>query len=287
MGDLRVGLGGGGGASRKPSAEDVTAPVGDAETKLTIEIKNKRPIELIDLTESLLSVGDEYKRFIAANPEFADSPGLKLYVKEIRAGSIVTELMALAPLALPFIHESKNLVEFAKYLKTTYEYFAGKGKETPALIEKASYNNFTKIIETTAKDSGSQLVVNAFEGGQVVVNFNLNSTEANAAQNTIRRALEEMREPETRIHNQVLLYWYQARGDVKSNAGDKGIIESISAAPVKVVFENEKIKALMLLESGENPFRSVYIVDVFVETVTGKPALYKVSAFHERLDKPQ
>lgn len=257
------------------------------DTKLIIEIKNQRPIELIDLTESLLSVGDEYKRFIAANPEFADSPGLKLYVKEIRAGSIVTELVALAPYALPFVHETKNLVEFAKYLKVSYEYFTGKSKEAPTAIDKASYNNFTKIIETTAKDNGSQVVFNAVEGGQVVVNFNLNATEANAAQNTIRRELEAMREPETRAHNQVVLYWYQARGDVKSNAGDRGIIESISPAPVKVVFDNEKIKATMLLESGENPFRSAYIVDVFVETVSGKPALYKVVGFHERLDKPQ
>lgn len=281
------GGGGGGGAPRKPGADDVNALASDAETKLIIEIKNERPIELIDLTESLLSVGDEYKRFIAANPEFADSPGLKLYVKEIRAGSIVTELMALAPLALPFVHESKNLIEFAKYLKTTYEYFAGKSTEGPTPIEKASYNNFTKIIETTAKDNGSQIVFNAFEGGQVVVNLNMSSTEANAAQNTIRRELEAIREPETRVHNQVVLYWYQARGDIKSNAGDKGIIESISSTPVKVVFDNEKTKALMLLESGENPFRSAYIVDVFVETVSGKPALYKVLTFHDRLEKPQ
>jgi hypothetical protein len=30
--------------------------------KLTVEIKNQHPVELVDLTQSLLSFADEYKR---------------------------------------------------------------------------------------------------------------------------------------------------------------------------------------------------------------------------------
>ncbi len=36
-----------------------------SEAKLTIHIENKRPIELIDFTESFESLGNEYYKFLA------------------------------------------------------------------------------------------------------------------------------------------------------------------------------------------------------------------------------
>jgi hypothetical protein len=44
------------------------------EYKFTIEIKNTKPVELIDLTNSLLSLADEYKRYLVSQsgPTLAD-----------------------------------------------------------------------------------------------------------------------------------------------------------------------------------------------------------------------
>ena len=94
--------------------------------------------------------------------------------------------------------------------------------------------------------------------------------EASAIQNNIQRLIQEMREPVTGMHLNVLLCWYQARNISVSGPGDKGVIESISPNPVKVVFSTDTIKTTMLLED-ENPFRMAYIVDVAVETVNGRP----------------
>lgn len=256
------------------------------EPKLSIKINNKQPVELIDLTESLLSLADEYKRFVAANPDLHPAD-FKLYVKEISSGSIKADIIALvttgATLLLPYKENLKSLVEFAKYLKSTYQYFIGKEEEKPQL-QKADLNNLSTFIEPIAKDNGSQLNITATDGGNVSITFNINSQEANAAQNTIRRELEQFKEPEKRFYEKVVLYWHQASKDVTKQTGDRGIIESIASNPVKVIFDNEKTKALMILQSGENPFMSAYIVDVFVETINGKPALYKIISVYERLE---
>ena len=115
------------------------------------------------------------------------------------------------------------------------------------------------------------------------ITFNLNSTEANAAQNNIRREIEAFREPETRVHHKVVLHWHQARRDADSHVGDRAIIESIAPHPVKTIFDQDKTKAEMIL-GHPNPFRSAYIVDVFVDTINGRPALYKIIEVHDRLD---
>jgi len=261
----------------------------EGEPKLTVEIKNKRPIELLDLTESFLSLGDEYKRFVASHPDVAGAQNVRLYIKEIRAGSVVADLVALAavgvPVALPYIENANNILDFAKYLRSAYSYFTGKAEEKPQL-QPAEYTNLSKIIEPVAKDNGAQIIVTATDGGTVQVTFNLNSTESNAAQNNLRREIEQFREPETRVHSQVVLYWYRASRDTDKQVGDRAIIESISPNPVKTVFDEEKTKAEMIL-SDPNPFLSAYIVDVFVDTVRGRPALYKIIRLHDRIEKPE
>jgi hypothetical protein len=265
----------------------LTPPPDSREAKLTIEIKNERPVELVDLTTSFLSLAEEYRRFVAAHPEFDDTVGVKLYVKEIRTGSIVADVIAMAavgiPMALPYITESNHLIEFGKHLKTTYDYFLGRRQlQQPLSLEKQDLKLLSSFVEP--KDQGSQLNLIASEGGNVVVNINITSQEANATQNLIGRYLTELKEPETRLHEKVLLYWYQARPDLERPVGDRAIIESISPAPVKTIFADESIKAAMNL-SDPNPFLSAYIVDVFVDTIKARPAVYKILGVHERIDK--
>jgi hypothetical protein len=88
----------------------------------------------------------------------------------------------------------------------------------------------------------------------------------------------------TGIQEKVLLYWYQARNDPRSKSGDRAIIESISTSAVKVVFVNENIKA-KILSSSENPFMLAFVVDVAVETIQGRPALYRILEMHDSFER--
>ncbi len=80
------------------------------------------------------------------------------------------------------------------------------------------------------------------------------------------------------------MYWWQARNDIAGHAGDKAKIESIYDGPVKTTFQDDNIKAAMLLDEP-HPFKKAFVVDVVVETIEGKPMLYKVTRLHEAFER--
>jgi len=250
--------------------------------KLSIEIKNTEPLELIDVTRSLMSLADEYKRFLAKSTTEIDPDSVKLYITNLNSGSLLAELIPFAPYMLPIVQYSTTIIDYAKYLKVLYDYFTGKTKELLEHPDKTSLQNVSDIVEPIAKDKGSQFNLGAINAsGNVAITVNLNSLEANAVQNAARREIERIREPDRGIHNKVLMYLYQARDDLTSTTGDKAVIESISPNPVKTVFMSETIKAKVLLD----PFKKVFIVDVAVETINNVPKLYRILELHESFDR--
>ena len=253
--------------------------------KLTVEIKNVHPIELTDLTQSLLAFADEYKRHIARSEESMLAEGVRLYVKEMRSGSIIADLVAMAPYALPFVENSNHIFEFLGYLKTAYGYLLGESSDKPPL-ERNNYENLTNILEPVAKDNGSQMNIGAIHVTTGPITVNINSMKANAIQNAAKREMDVLKAPTTGMREKVLLYWYQARNDPKSKTGDKAIIESLHKGPVKALFVNESIKA-KILSASENPFTMAYVVDVAVETIRGKPALYRILEMHDVFERSE
>jgi len=252
--------------------------------KLTIEIKNTEPVELLDLTHSLGGLADEYKKFLVQTESTLDADSVKLYIKEIRTGSIIADLMACSPLALPFIEHAATILKYAKYLEAMYGYLTGKTDKPKEIIEKQTFQNLTNIIEPVAKDKGAQFNIGAMTvNGDVTVNYTISSLEANAAQNTARREIDRLKEPDTGLHSQVLMYLFQARNDLSSTTGDKAIIESIHNGPVKTVFVNESIKSKVLADKS-NLFQKAFVVDASVETIAGVPRLYRISEIHDSFD---
>ena len=55
----------------------------DTDQRLRIEIKNERPVELVDLTKSFSSAADEYKRFMLS--EYGELPkgDVSLYIQTV------------------------------------------------------------------------------------------------------------------------------------------------------------------------------------------------------------
>lgn len=253
--------------------------------KLVVEIKNRHPVELVDYAQSMISIGGEYSRFISGGANAAKPEDVKLYVREVRVGSIITELVAIAPIALQFAEHAQTILDYAQHLKAWIDWLTGRTDTRPAPIEKTTLQNLSSIVEPVAKDNGSQMNIGALNvSGNAVVTLNLSSLDANALQNAVRRELEAMKEPVTGVHHQVVMYWAQARNQPEGTSGDKARIESIHRGDVKVIFSNDQLKSKMLYEPA-HPFAHAYVVDVAVETVDGRPVLYRVLAFHEALKR--
>ena len=110
------------------------------------------------------------------------------------------------------------------------------------------------------------------------------SVEANAIQNGIEREKKVLKESQKNIHGNVLFYWDSAKYDDSSKAVDRGFVDSISQASLRVTFDDITVKKRML-DMQDNPFHFLFFVDIEVMTVQNIPAIYKIVALNQIIPK--
>jgi hypothetical protein len=255
------------------------------DIRLVIKIQNNDPIELIDLTKSLVALANNFDRHSSKEGSSKQEKEAKLYVKEIRSGSVIVELMELATIGMiPFAENVNTIIDFATYFKSAVSFYLNGTGDNPEL-STAEFKEFSTIVNPTAKDKGSQFNLSTTVNGNVTLNFNLNSNESNAIQNIFDREIKKLKEPSVseEIEERVMLTFFQARSEISSKVGNKGIIESLSKKPMNIVFSSEKIKT-EILHSDSNPLKSAYLVDVKIETINEKPSVYRILDLHEYFD---
>ncbi len=255
----------------------------DFNNSLEITIKNEKPVILTDLTLSLLGVNQQFQRFLETETNQNYQPCTELYIKEVRSGSIVVELVAISMPIVPLIWEGGPLSQWATQAQAMITWFIGKTNTPPKQIAKNDLKQWNNILEPIAKDSGSQLNFTVSDGGKIINQFFINSNEANAAQNRIQREIANIDDSDEHIHRRKVMIWYQTKFDTESHTGDKVIIEAISKKAVKVIFENDAVKESILrgdVRYSKPWHKLAYIVDVEVQTVNGIPKLYTVLKYY-------
>ncbi len=255
----------------------------DLNKKLEIKINNEKPVALKDLSLSLLSFNHQFHKFVESETDKETDIGSELLIKEVRKGSIVVELVSQAAPVVPLLWEGGTLNQWAKLVQDMCLWLLGKIENPPKDVSKQDLQEWNKFVEPVAKDHGSQMNINVSDGGTVINNFTINSTEANAIQNEIARKVEALDTPEDHIHKRKVMYWYQAKFDPHSDTGNRAIIDDLSRSSLKVIFENNAVKDGMLhpQERFNKPWHELaYVVDVEVETVRGVPKMYKVLQYY-------
>lgn len=252
----------------------------DNEMKLVVKISNSEPIELVDFAKSMMSLASDYRNRQTANP---NQPAT-LYIKEIKSGSIITELAPLAATVPLLIEHFDQIQNYAEYLHGLIGWLLGK-ENKPDEVNTKQLNNVVNIVSPIVSDAGSQINIGAINAeGNSVINININHSEAHVIQNNAKRAIAQLQEQEKTVemgdYPQVIMYWEQAAPHKDT---DQAMIEAIWPKPVKVIMP-EKIKEEMLL-SEPHPFSKGYLVDVNVQTIQGKPKLYKIINYYDTVDK--
>lgn len=254
------------------------------DIRLIIEIHNKQPLELLDLTKSLVALASQFNSYASKNGDSKENREAKLYVKEIRSGSVILELIELATIGvIPFLENVNTVVGFADYMKTAYNFFLGKSDKKPEL-EPTDFKELSQIVNPVANDNGSQMNVSTTVDGNLELHLHLDSLQSNAIQNVFQKEIKNLKLPEVQdeVQTSALLTWYQARNDMKSSVGNKGTIESLSKKAMNITFDDDNLKDKML--HGENPFTTVFVVDVKLQNVGGKLVAYKVVKLHESFE---
>lgn len=258
---------------------------GMQDIRLHIHIEDTQPMELLDLTGSLVALNNQYVAYLKRHPEQNINSDAKLYIKEIRHGCVIVELIdTLAVAALPFIENANSIIGFVGYCKDAISYFLGKSSDNPGLTI-SDCRDFGNIVNPIAADNGAVINIGTYINGDINIGLKADSVESNAIQNAVRKEIERLSVREqTDIHRSVLMTWQQASSDIKNNAKNRGVIDSIfPGRAMKVLFDDDDIKRVMLY-GEENPLTSVYVVDVKVETSQNKPIAYRIVKFHEMFE---
>jgi hypothetical protein len=256
--------------------------------RLEVVIKNTQPIVLTDLTLALLAVGQQYETFV--ENELPDNVRVSstLLVRQVRTGSIIFDLIAkgflpTVPLLWP---QNSSLVAWCHVAEHLTHYLTGKVAHPPKTITKNDLRQWNDIVEPVAKDNGSQMNFNVTDGGVVVQQFFVNSTEANVMQNRIRKEIGEIERPTDTLHRKQVMTWFQARFDPGSQIGNKVVIENISERPLRVIFDDDTIRDAMFAQGVKYnmPWHELaYLVDVQIQTIEGKPKVATIMKFYPEL----
>jgi len=252
---------------------------------LTYEIKNTQPIDLVDLTTSMMAFAEHFRSFTSASQAGEAPPEMKLYVDQIRTGSVVAQLIPYAQQVDWLLDHADVLAGFIGNLQELAAFFLGDSK-TKVEPTRDEAKRISQILEPVAKDGGAQFNIQASDTAQVHfhAHFHIGSRDANAIQNGVRRFLGPDL-PASEIRQNQLMVLDQVKNVASSKTGDRAIIEAIWPRAVKLQFLSETAKAQVLtLES--NPFQKVFIVDLEVHSIGGRPALYRVIEVKDTIDKP-
>ncbi|MFZ1523310.1 MAG: hypothetical protein WAT22_00740, partial [Saprospiraceae bacterium] len=197
----------------------------------------------------------------------------------------IVELIELATVGMiPFAENVNTILDFGNYFSKAIKYYLTGDGENPELTT-IEFKEISTILNPIAKDKGSQFNISTTVNGNVTLNFNINSNESNAIQNIFDKEIKKLKLPEQKdgIEERVILTFFQARSDLNSKIGNKGLIESLSKKPMNIIFDNEDLK-VEILHSDVNPLKTAFLVDIKIEAINEKTIIYRIIKLHEYFD---
>ena len=241
-----------------------------SDHKLIVEFKNRHPIEVERFTASLTALGNQFKRFVSEH-EGVD-PETRLYVHEIRPGSIIAELVELGKSANDLWEARDYIAPFLPVLQDLVETVL---RLTPKakLLDKPTIRNVANFVSPIAGDNNGQINLIDNRGGVVVNQFTVTPAQASAIAYNAQHLLNSDFPDEQRFINEPMVI-FQGRDAPPGKSGDYGIIDRFSPRHLKLTFGSDAVKQAILHESG-HPFEQVFWVTGVVKTAGGNPVAYQ------------
>lgn len=244
--------------------------VPNVDLGIIFEIKNKKPLDLLEVTDAFRAMGEQFKRY--AVREHGER-GAKLAIGQLESGSIIAQLVPLLEVADtilghrdyigPFVAQFGDMLE-------TIKLFPPRARELPKPDVRAA----KEIVKPIARDQGAQINIYGVEGGTIVTNvYNFGSYGAREIRRNADTILAGLPIDEDFAEEPMVLH--QLRDGPARSAGDYGFIDRFSHQPVKIRWLSEEAKAAVL-ERPENVFDLVYFVTGHVKRAGGAVVTYDI-----------
>ncbi len=258
--------------------------------KVNIYIKNSKPVSLDVLSYSLQGYAELYNSFIEKSGFNKDFES-KLYVQEIKKGSIVLDLAIGGGVSL--LADATNIhisVEFVKFLQAIYNFFSGKidKSQLPFPITNKECDAVHKATEINAQDVNSNTTLSAHDNkGNLYMGctFNLTGIDSNAIQNIVENYKKlESQEQNITYKSNVAMYWDKAKNPKtdhikSSDIHGKAIIEEFDVKPKSINFINDIDRQKCMLKDNFMDF--IYMVDVATIYINNRLKIYNIHKVHD------
>jgi hypothetical protein len=250
---------------------------------IELRICLEKPPELLDLVAAFAAVGHQFDEFIAT--EHRHLRGFaRLFVKEIRQGSTIVELVPqIAPLlaTMDAVLIVDNFVTRYRALLSTFI-----GGTPPAQVSNTVVKSYLSVVRLLAKDPKGQLTITSAvykeQGSDRHIEFHFNTKDAKAAVGLLEaKVIENQSSVFEPFENVLMVPWQSNRKQPKTGkaTGEKAIIESVSKRPLAIKYESDLARERIKYETTEdetNVFKKGFFVDGMVERFKGKPVALRI-----------
>ncbi|ROP83627.1 hypothetical protein EDC65_4276 [Stella humosa] len=261
---------------------------------ITIELNLADPIEIGDFVGLFAAIGDQYDRFIkSSRPDLAGES--KIFIKEIRKGSIITEIFPFIPASLiEFMDEAIIIAMFAQFFgKQIKDFILGK---TEPNATKNDLKDYLNVVQAVANDANGHATISTttFEKGvwRTRADFSFTTKEAREAAATIeKQRLDLDRTSSSDRERQLMVFKRSDRGDagLGIRSGERVTIEDIDRRDLPLIYASELAEQRIkheIREADRNIYKLGFVVDVNIQLRAGRPIAYRVTAVHSVIDLP-
>ncbi|MFK5977834.1 MAG: hypothetical protein QM488_02980 [Rhizobiaceae bacterium] len=258
---------------------------------LTFTLNLKEPVEIEEFARFFSGFGSLFDDYLRTEHKEIQGEA-KLYVKEVRKGSIAADLILHIPDLIGYMDDVLIVGGFASlFSKRVREYIHGKWLKGAS---KSQLKHVTDAITAIANDPNGSATLEAvaFEenGEHRKLAIRFTSKEARSALKTIEEQKASLDKSEHADHEKVLMLFERpAKTVVGSGKKTKeaGVISSIYEKPLPIIYESEMAEREIKQHfQSENVFQHGFVVDVNVEKRNGRMLAYKIIGLHQIIDLP-
>ena len=264
---------------------------------IEMRVEVDQPLELGDFVGAFTALGAEFERYMKERESGSDQHA-KLYVREIRQGSIIADLipwLALLPQVTGAMEQVLAAEDFVKRYGSrllAYRRVGGRVED----VTKSELDDFSRQVAAIANHPKSRLTLAAIniENGEHKVRaaFEFDTGEARVIQEQVEIHKYEIEHQGGKVHERELMIF--TRSDVRTTAlgkrsGEQVRIENISHRAVPIIYASDLAEEAIkyeITEAEDNVYKKGFVVDVAVETRKGRVAAYRIMHLHQVIDLP-
>lgn len=260
---------------------------------LELVIDLREPAELYDVVRSFTALGKQFDEYIRLeHPAYAGET--KIYVKEIRKGSIIAELI---PVIQPLIQNMDSVLVvdgfITRYGGLLTSYLRGQKRED---ARKSDLEDIMGQVAAIAKDPNGSIAISSLEVDKTEkrtrVSMKFNTHESRKIE---QEASNHKKEIEAKayevISNSLMVFWQSnvKDGGVGKRTGEKVMVEDVSSKPLAVVYDSDLAEDRIKHETKDgdrNLYKLGFYINGRVERLSGRPVAIRVSDVIDIIELP-